>query len=115
MTPKQKQFVSEYLKDFNGAQAAIRAGYSKKTARSMANRLLTKADIKQKIKQAQEKVEEKSILSLEKSLQILSEIAIQGERDSDRISAISLACKIQGWEAAQKVDNDITIKVVYGE
>ena len=32
MTPKQKRFVEEYLIDLNATQAAIRAGYSKKTA-----------------------------------------------------------------------------------
>ena len=32
LTPKQQQFVREYLIDFNATQAAIRAGYSPKTA-----------------------------------------------------------------------------------
>ena len=32
MTPKQAAFVSEYVIDYNGAKAAERAGYSKKTA-----------------------------------------------------------------------------------
>lgn len=36
MTPKQAAFVSEYMIDHNGTQAAIRAGYSKRTARQQA-------------------------------------------------------------------------------
>ncbi|MCP4127329.1 MAG: terminase small subunit [Gammaproteobacteria bacterium] len=45
MTHKQALFAKEYLKDLNGTQAAIRAGYSKKTARSQAQRLLTKVAV----------------------------------------------------------------------
>jgi phage terminase small subunit len=41
-TPKQLRFVEEYLKDLNGTQAAIRAGYSARTAAVQASRLLTK-------------------------------------------------------------------------
>ena len=40
LTPKQELFVHEYLKDQNGAQAAIRAGYSPKTAKVTAFQLL---------------------------------------------------------------------------
>jgi phage terminase small subunit len=36
MTPKRQRFVAEYLKDLNAIQAAIRAGYSEKTANEQA-------------------------------------------------------------------------------
>lgn len=42
LTPKQQAFVDEYLIDLNGTQAAIRAGYSEKTARSVAAENLAK-------------------------------------------------------------------------
>lgn len=42
LTPKQKRFVAEYLKDSNGARAAIEAGFSPKTAREIAYQLLNK-------------------------------------------------------------------------
>ncbi len=45
LTPKQSLFVSEYTKDFNATQAAIRAGYSKKTARQIGEENLSKPDI----------------------------------------------------------------------
>ena len=45
LTEKQKKFVDEYLIDLNATQAAIRAGYSEKTARSIGQRLLTNVDI----------------------------------------------------------------------
>jgi phage terminase small subunit len=51
LTPRQEQFCHEYLKDRNGTQAAIRAGYSPKTAQEQASRLLSKVMIRAKINQ----------------------------------------------------------------
>ena len=45
LTPKQERFVSEYLKDLNGAAAAVRTGYSLKTADRQAYALLRKPEI----------------------------------------------------------------------
>jgi phage terminase small subunit len=49
MTEKQKRFCEEYLIDCNGTQAAIRAGYSEKTATKIAAENLTKPDIREYI------------------------------------------------------------------
>lgn len=49
LSDKQELFAREYLKDLNATQAAIRAGYSEKTARSQGNRLLTNVDIQDRI------------------------------------------------------------------
>ena len=51
LTDKQKRFCQEYLIDLNATQAAIRAGYSAKTARSIGNENLTKPDIQRKIQE----------------------------------------------------------------
>lgn len=53
LTPKQALFVLEYLVDFNATQAAIRAGYSKKTAGSQGQRLLKNVEIARQIEKAQ--------------------------------------------------------------
>ncbi|WP_447338756.1 terminase small subunit [Klebsiella variicola] len=53
LTAQQRLFVAEYLKDNNATQAAIRAGYSKKTAYSIGQRLLKKVEIAQAIAQQQ--------------------------------------------------------------
>lgn len=45
MTPKQERFVAEYLVDLNATQAAIRCGYSAKTAKQQGSRLLSNADV----------------------------------------------------------------------
>ena len=45
LQPKIKNFCREYIIDFNGKRAAIRAGYSSRTAASMASQLLTKLNV----------------------------------------------------------------------
>ena len=57
LTEKQRRFVDEYLIDLNATQAAIRAGYSVKTAREQASQNLTKLNIQQEIS---EKMAERS-------------------------------------------------------
>lgn len=49
MTPRQSRFVEEYLIDLNGTQAAIRAGYSAKTANEQAARLLANASVREAV------------------------------------------------------------------
>ncbi len=49
LTPKQNRFVDEYLIDLNATQAAIRAGYSPRTARAIACENLAKPDIQEAI------------------------------------------------------------------
>jgi len=49
LTQKQKRFTEEYMVDLNATQAAVRAGYSPKTAKDQASRMLTKVDIHQEI------------------------------------------------------------------
>jgi len=69
-TDKQEKFCYEYCLDFNATQAAIRAGYSENTARSIASQLLTKINIKDKIKKMQDNLAETAGIS---RLRVLSE------------------------------------------
>ena len=71
LTVKQFIFCSEYVKDFNGTQAAIRAGYSKKTARNQANRLLTKVHIQKEIKKLTEKHLKKNEMTADKAFELM--------------------------------------------
>ena len=61
LTPKQERFIAEYLIDLNGKQAAIRAGYSPKSAEMQASRLLSL----EKVKRAVEERSAKALKSLE--------------------------------------------------
>jgi phage terminase small subunit len=49
LTAKQSRFIDEYLVDLNGTQAAIRAGYSKKSAKIIAAENLTKPYIRSEV------------------------------------------------------------------
>jgi len=75
LTTRQQAFVDEYLIDFNGAQAAIRAGYSKKTAKEMAYELLTRPHILEAVNLAKKKREERTHITQDRVLQELARIA----------------------------------------
>lgn len=64
LTPKQQRFVQEYLIDLNATQAAIRAGYSKKTAEQIGYENLRKPEIAAAIEAKRLKVAEKAELSV---------------------------------------------------
>ena len=51
LNEKQKKFCEEYIIDFNGTQSAIREGYSKKTAYSMASENLRKPEVQAYLKE----------------------------------------------------------------
>ena len=72
MTPRQEKFCVEYLIDLNATQAAIRAGYSKRTAEALASRLLRNGNIRGRIKELQDKVFEDGMMSAAEALWRLS-------------------------------------------
>jgi phage terminase small subunit len=75
LTPKQQRFVQEYLIDLNATQAAIRAGYSKDTAKDIGCENLAKPNIQEAIQDAMEKRGKKTEITAERVLQELSKIA----------------------------------------
>jgi phage terminase small subunit len=75
LTPKQCRFVAEYLVDLNGTQAAIRAGYSRKTANEQAARLLAKASVKEAVAAGQARHLAKADISAERVLEEVRRIA----------------------------------------
>ena len=72
MTPRQERFCVEYLINLNATQAAIRAGYSKRTAEALASRLLRNVNIRSRIKELQDKVFEDGMMSAAEALWRLS-------------------------------------------
>lgn len=104
LTAKQARFVHEYLIDGNGAAAAVRAGYSEKTAKAIACELLTKPDLRALIREKQ--------AELSASLEITREGVIRGFLEAfemartDRnpavmVSAASSIAKLLGLYAAE--------------
>lgn len=75
LTDKQQRFCDEYMIDLNGTQAAIRAGYSHKTACEQASRLLANVKVQQYIIEKQDEKSEKLNISHEWVLQRLKDIS----------------------------------------
>lgn len=75
LTPKQKRFVDEYLVSLNATQAAIRAGYSAKTARKIGQENLTKPDIQSCISERLTKLKESTEITQEKVLKEYGKIS----------------------------------------
>lgn len=63
LTPKQQRFVVEYLIDLNATQAAIRAGYSRKTAEDIGRQLLRKTPVAEAIRTARDAQNQRLLLS----------------------------------------------------
>lgn len=75
VTPKQARFVAEYLIDLNATQAAIRAGFSRRTARQIGERLLTKVDIAQAIEAAMAERSRRTEITADRVLQEVAKLA----------------------------------------
>ena len=75
LTPKQVRFVQEYLIDLNATQAAIRAGYSAKTARVIGHENRTKPDIAAAIEKAMAERAERTKLTADWVVDELRKIA----------------------------------------
>ena len=81
LNPKQARFVEEYLVDCNGTQAAIRAGYSKKTANEQSSALLAKPHIQDALKIGLHAKSERAGITAERVLQELARVAFGTPRD----------------------------------
>lgn len=82
LTDKQKLFVKEYIIDLNATQAAIRAGYSKKTAKDMGYANLKLDYVKAEIDRILKEKDEKLIAKQDEVLQYLTSV-MRGEAVSE--------------------------------
>lgn len=99
LTPKQQRFATEYLVDLNATQAAIRAGYSKKTAMEQGYQLLQIPSVQQAVAAGQRKREIKTGITAAWALERLkreAEFDGEGSSHSARVSALGLAMKHLG-------------------
>jgi hypothetical protein len=111
MTPKQHRFVDEHLLDLNATQAAIRAGYSARTANEQGPRLLVNVGIAKAIQAAQQARSERLQITQDDVLRGLHREATltgDGSSHSARISAWGLLGKHLGMfvERRQQLGED---------
>ncbi len=106
MTPRQEKFCVEYLIDLNATQAAIRAGYSDKTAYSMGQRLLKNVEIQSRIKKMRDEYYDKTIMSAKEVEYLLSK-AGRGELKEEVVVVEGLG---DGVSAAQIIKKRLSAK-----
>ena len=78
MTDKQKRFCDEYLVDYNATQAAVRAGYSAKTAYSIGTENLKKPELKNYIDQRNEELRSERTADAAEVMEYLTSV-VRGE------------------------------------
>lgn len=88
LTPKQEMFVREYLIDLNATQAAIRAGYSAKTARQIGEENLSKPDIAAAVQAGMNKRAEKALITADEVLANIKRLAMKAEDMDDTGNAL---------------------------
>lgn len=142
LTAKQQRFCDEYLIDLNATQAAIRAGYSKKSARQIADETMSKPYIKKYIASRMAEKESQLIADQDEVLKYLTsvlrgqststEIVVEGCGDGyseartiekepsekERLKAAELLGKRYGIyteKVEQQVDMELNISVDYGD
>lgn len=81
MNQKQKTFASEYVIDYNATQAAIRAGYSERSAYSQAHELLKKPEIQEAIKELEAAASARTSITKDMVLKELARIAFVDPRN----------------------------------
>lgn len=91
LTLKQKRFADEYIISANATAAAIKAGYSKKTARSIGQENLTKPDIKAYIDERLENLNLKRLLRKKKSYNISLQLCEETNKKRRSLALESLA------------------------
>jgi phage terminase small subunit len=142
LTQKQQRFCDEYLIDLNATQAAIRAGYSKRSARQIADRNMSNVDIKSYIKERMKQKEKELIADQDEVMRYLTSV-LRGQSQSEivvvestgdfmsqartmqkapdekeRLKAAELLGKAHMLftdKVQQEVDMDLNITVDYGD
>ena len=97
MNTRQRKFCDEYLISGNATDAAIKAGYSPKTAKSIGQRLLTFVDLKQYIETELEKLHSAKIADAEEVMKYLTSV-MRGEHTEE----IPILCGDGCQELTQK-------------
>ncbi|MCP1738204.1 terminase small subunit [Bradyrhizobium japonicum] len=81
LTPKQLRFVQEYLLDLNATKAAIRAGYSRRTANEQGSQLLSRSDVKAAIDAAKVERSERTEIDAKRVLREIASMAFYDPAD----------------------------------
>lgn len=119
LTPKQQRFVEEYLIDSNATQAAIRSGYSKKTAQQTGSENLLKPVIADAIKAGQKDISKRNELTIDDILDELEEarkVAQMEGKGAPMVAATMGKAKVLGLlidKSETKSEGSISIDISF--
>lgn len=99
MNYKMEIFASEYLILGNATEAALKAGYSPKTAYSHGQRLLKNVEIMEKIQEGQQRVKDNAEVKLTEIVNQIKSIAYSGKTEAIRLKALDMLMKHLGGYA----------------
>jgi phage terminase small subunit len=113
LTDKQKKFCDEYLIDLNATQAAIRAGYSEKTAYSIGDENLRKPELQEYIQKRQKEGQERAEITRGDIIDQLKSIGfvdldVDNIKATDKIKALELMARMLGLDKPE-TENDTGI------
>ena len=132
LTLKQQRFVDEYIISGNATLAAIKAGYSKKTANRIATENLSKPVIKTAIDKRNAEIQSEKTMDMQEVMELLASIA-RGEtteetvtnkgdvietatRNSDKLKALELIGKRFGaWTDKKEISGNLDIEIGMGD
>ena len=92
-TTKRQIFAKEYLVDHNATQAAVRSGYSVRTAKQQGSRLLTKVDVQEEISLLEAAQQEADHVDRSFVLAGLRDLALNASTESNRVRSYELLGK----------------------
>jgi len=112
MTAKQERFCREYLIDLNATQAAIRAGYSEKTANEQGSRLLANVKISKFIETLRQEAQQRMEWTFDDSVrELMNVINDKKNRGNVKVKAVEVLNKMYGYDAPQKIDHSGQINI----
>ena len=116
LTPKQTRFAEEYLLDMNATQAAIRAGYSEKTAGAQGFELLKKPEVQALVAERGNRVVEAVKVTVQDIVRVAWEIASDTTAQTGpRVSALALLAKRHPeFSEKHEVHAEIDARIVQG-
>lgn len=97
---RHEMFCHEYIKDMNATQAAIRTGYSKKTAKMQGSRLMTNDDIKMRVAELRDAYLDENIMTAKQVEYELTRIALGLSTEK----TVVIEGQGDGWSTARIMD-----------
>lgn len=98
LTPKQERFVDEYIKDLNATQAAMRAGYSAKTAAVQGSTLLKNPKVSEAVKNRLDEIKGDNIATAVEVLEYFTRVMRREEKEK---VVVTLKDETSDWELGE--------------